>query len=241
MKPRARDPRDPDPRADGVRVSTASDSAERAAAALLRASPGTGVGVVTSARCPTPPSEGPDPTVTPIRIGCESTGANTSGWPTSKARRSTTSRWARGPGSTSCSSTDCPGAGRTGLENLPHFARNHVLAPDLPGFGASPMPPWEVSDRSLRPAPIDFCTAAGSATAPHRQLDGRLHLRRGGHHRADRFAKLVLVSSAGASHARMLHEPIEATGRMLAAAAPLLLKAQQRSALRPRLRDAASG
>jgi pimeloyl-ACP methyl ester carboxylesterase len=32
------------------------------------------------------------------------------------------------------------------LENLPHFARRHrVIAMDLPGFGASPMPPWEIS------------------------------------------------------------------------------------------------
>src|SRR4051812_36608046 len=32
------------------------------------------------------------------------------------------------------------------LENIPHFARSHrVVAPDLPGFGYSPMPAEEIS------------------------------------------------------------------------------------------------
>src|SRR4029450_4367758 len=32
------------------------------------------------------------------------------------------------------------------LCNIPHFARDHrVIALDLPGFGDSPMPPWEIS------------------------------------------------------------------------------------------------
>ena len=127
------------------------------------------------------------------------------------------------------------------LENLPHFARNHrVLAPDLPGFGASPMPPWEVSIEAYGRLLHDFCTAAGvgDCAVIGNSMGGFISAE-AATTAPDRFAKLVLVSSAGASHARMRHEPIEATGRMLAAAAPLLLKAQQRSALRPRLRDAA--
>ena len=32
------------------------------------------------------------------------------------------------------------------LEQLPYFARSRrVVALDLPGFGHSPMPPWEIS------------------------------------------------------------------------------------------------
>jgi pimeloyl-ACP methyl ester carboxylesterase len=127
------------------------------------------------------------------------------------------------------------------LENLPHFARNHrVLAPDLPGFGASPMPPWDISIEAYGRLLHDFCGAAGvrECVVVGNSMGGFIAAE-AVVTAADRYQKLVLVSSAGASHARMRREPVEAAGRMLAATAPLLLKAQQRSILRPRLREAA--
>jgi len=49
--------------------------------------------------------------------------------------------------------------------------------------------------------------------------------------------KLVLVSAAGVSHARMAKAPAETVGRMARAAAPLALRYQQRALRRPRLRN----
>src|SRR5215207_6796765 len=44
------------------------------------------------------------------------------------------------------------------LENIPHFARSHrVVALDLPGFGASPMPPWQVTIPASGRFVRDFC------------------------------------------------------------------------------------
>jgi pimeloyl-ACP methyl ester carboxylesterase len=50
-------------------------------------------------------------------------------------------------------------------------------------------------------------------------------------------SKLVLVSAAGVSHARMAKAPAETVGRMVRAAAPLALRYQQRALLRPGLRN----
>ena len=48
------------------------------------------------------------------------------------------------------------------LENIPHFARDHrVVALDLPGFGASPMPPWEISIPAYGRFVRDFCERLG--------------------------------------------------------------------------------
>ena len=48
------------------------------------------------------------------------------------------------------------------LENIPHFAREHrVLALDLPGFGHSPMPEWEISIEGYGRLLHDFCDALG--------------------------------------------------------------------------------
>jgi pimeloyl-ACP methyl ester carboxylesterase len=129
------------------------------------------------------------------------------------------------------------------LENLPHFSHGHrVLALDLPGFGASPMPPWEISIEAYGRLLHDFCAAVGVGDcAVIGSSMGGFISAEAATKDPDRFEKLVLVSAAGATHSRLRREPIEAAGRMLAAAAPLTLKAQQRSILRPRLRDAAFG
>ena len=54
------------------------------------------------------------------------------------------------------------GSWQNWLEQLPHFARNHrVIALDLPGFGASPMPPWEISISAYGRLLDDFSNMLG--------------------------------------------------------------------------------
>src|SRR3954451_15744971 len=54
------------------------------------------------------------------------------------------------------------GSWQNWLENLPHFARTHrVIALDLPGFGSSPMPPWEISIPAYGRFLRDFCERLG--------------------------------------------------------------------------------
>ena len=131
------------------------------------------------------------------------------------------------------------GCWETWLENIPHLARRwRVIAPDLPGFGDSRMPGWEISIQSYGALITELCRALGIDSAP---LVGNSM---GGFVAAELTVsepllveKLVLVSAAGVSHARMRREPAEAAGRMARAATPLLLRGHQRAFRRPRLRN----
>ncbi|HXF01262.1 MAG TPA: alpha/beta hydrolase [Solirubrobacterales bacterium] len=130
------------------------------------------------------------------------------------------------------------GSWQNWLENIPHFAREHrVLALDLPGFGHSPLPDWEISIEGYGRLLHNFCDALevrGCAVVGNSM---------GGFISADaasaepgRFEKLVLVSAAGISHARLHRQPAETLARMATAAAPLLLRLQERGMRRPRVR-----
>jgi pimeloyl-ACP methyl ester carboxylesterase len=133
------------------------------------------------------------------------------------------------------------GAWQSWLEQIPHLARSHrVIAMDLPGFGGSPMPPWEISIAAYGRFVHDFCEKLGvercalvgnsmggfiatevSITAP------------------DRVSKLALVSAAGITYARARKEPAAVFGRLAVAAAPLAFRYQMAGIRRPRLRHAA--
>jgi pimeloyl-ACP methyl ester carboxylesterase len=125
------------------------------------------------------------------------------------------------------------------LENIPHFARSRrVIALDLPGFGDSPMPGWEVSIPAYGSLVCAFCRALETGPVP---IVGNSM---GGFIAAEvtvseptTVQKLVLVSAAGVSHARMRREPAETVGRMARAAAPLALQYQEGALRRPRLRN----
>jgi pimeloyl-ACP methyl ester carboxylesterase len=125
------------------------------------------------------------------------------------------------------------------LENIPHLARSHrVIALDLPGFGESPMPGWEISIQSYGALVNAFCAALGIGPVP---LVGNSM---GGFIAAEvtvseptSVQKLVLVSAAGVSHARMARAPAETVGRMARAAAPLALRYRERALRRPKLRN----
>ena len=125
------------------------------------------------------------------------------------------------------------------LENIPHLARGHrIIALDLPGFGDSPVPGWQISIQSYGALVNALCGALDLGPVP---LVGNSM---GGFIAAEvtvseptTVQKLVLVSAAGVSHARMAKAPAETVGRMARAAAPLALRYQQRALRRPRLRN----
>jgi pimeloyl-ACP methyl ester carboxylesterase len=130
------------------------------------------------------------------------------------------------------------GAWQNWLENIPEFARDHrVIALDLPGFGSSPMPPWEISIPAYGRFIRDFCERVGVARC---SLIGNSM---GGFIATEvaitdpeRVDELVLVSAAGITWARARREPATVLARVGKAAAPLALKAQLSGFRRPRLR-----
>ena len=130
------------------------------------------------------------------------------------------------------------GAWQNWLEQIPHFARtNRVVALDLPGFGASPMPPWDISipayGRFLRDfcerLEIDHCALIGNSMGGFIATEVAIA-------EADRVDRLGLVSAAGITWARARREPAAMLARLGQAAAPLALKYQLSGIRRPRLR-----
>jgi len=130
------------------------------------------------------------------------------------------------------------GAWQNWLEQIPHFARTHrVIAVDLPGFGASPMPPWEISIASYGRFVHDFCERLGVAScAIVGNSMGGFIATEVAITEPDRIEKLVLVSAAGITWARARREPAAVIGRVGRAAAPLALKFQLSGIRRPGLR-----
>ena len=133
------------------------------------------------------------------------------------------------------------GSWQNWLEQIPHFARTHrVLVPDLPGFGSSPMPPWEISisnygrllDGLSRELGISHATLVGNSMGGFIAAEASIA-------QPDWVDRVMLVSAAGITHARMRKEPAEMAARMAAATAPLAFRFQDSSLRRPRLRYAA--
>ena len=130
------------------------------------------------------------------------------------------------------------GSWQNWLENIPHFAGRHrVLAIDLPGFGHSPMPEWEISIERYGRLLHHFCDALGvrDCAVVGNSMGGFISAEAASAE-PGRFEKLVLVSAAGVSHARLRRQPAETLARMATAAAPLLLRLQERGLRRPRVR-----
>jgi pimeloyl-ACP methyl ester carboxylesterase len=130
------------------------------------------------------------------------------------------------------------GAWQNWLENLPHFARTHrVIALDLPGFGASPMPPWKISIPAYGRFLRDFCERLGvrSCALVGSSMGGFIATEVAVSE-PERVEKLALVSAAGITWAQARREPAAMIGRIARAATPLALKVQLAGILRPRLR-----
>jgi pimeloyl-ACP methyl ester carboxylesterase len=85
------------------------------------------------------------------------------------------------------------------LENLPHFGRGRrVIALDLPGFGASRMPSWDIDMPAYGRLVHDFCEKLGveGATMVGNSMGGFVAVEAATTEPA-RFSRLVLVSAAG--------------------------------------------
>lgn len=128
------------------------------------------------------------------------------------------------------------------LENMPRMAElgHRAIALDLPGFGSSPMPPWEISIPGYGKLLGDFCERldVGPCTLVGNSMGGFVaaEVAVGEPEWVDR---LMLVSAAGISHAKMRREPVVTGARMSIAANPLLLRIDFPSMRRPRLRKLA--
>jgi pimeloyl-ACP methyl ester carboxylesterase len=117
------------------------------------------------------------------------------------------------------------GCWRNWLENIPYFARSHrVLALDLPGFGDSPMPTWEVSMGNYGRLIHDFCERLGidRAAALVGNSMGGFIATEAVIDEPERFDRLVLISAAGISFAEWQGRPIDAVSRIVKAATPFL-------------------
>jgi pimeloyl-ACP methyl ester carboxylesterase len=95
------------------------------------------------------------------------------------------------------------GSWQNWLENIPHFARDHrVVALDLPGFGASPMPAEKISiagyarilDALLGELGIDAACVVGNSMGGFIAAELAIAF-------PQRVERLVLVSAAGISAA----------------------------------------
>lgn len=135
------------------------------------------------------------------------------------------------------------GAWQNWLEQLPRFARTHrVIAVDLPGFGASPMPPWEISIPAYGSFLRDFCERLGvERCALVGNSMGGFIATEVAIAEPERVERLALVSAAGITWATARREPAVMLARIGRAAAPLALRFQLSGIRRPRLRERAFG
>jgi pimeloyl-ACP methyl ester carboxylesterase len=101
------------------------------------------------------------------------------------------------------------------------------------------MPPWQVSIEGYGELVHDFCDAlgVGDCAIVGNSMGGFISAEAASA-QPDRFEKLVLVSAAGVTSARLRRQPAETLARMMAATAPVSLKLQERGLRRPRLREA---
>jgi pimeloyl-ACP methyl ester carboxylesterase len=127
------------------------------------------------------------------------------------------------------------------LENIPHFSRTHrVIAVDLPGFGSSPMPPWEISIPAYGRFLRDFCErlGVGRCSLVGNSMGGFIATEVA-ITEPERVDDLALVSAAGITWARARREPAAMLGRIGRAAGPLLLRVNMAGIRRARLRKGA--
>jgi pimeloyl-ACP methyl ester carboxylesterase len=127
------------------------------------------------------------------------------------------------------------------LLNIPAFMGSHrVIAPDLPGFGRSPMPAGEISIQGYARTVDALCRTLGveSPVVVGNSMGGFI-----GAELAISFptdaSKLVLVSAVGLSIEYLRREPLIALARAWAAAATRLGARSEAVIRRPRMRRAA--
>lgn len=124
------------------------------------------------------------------------------------------------------------------LETIPAAAEHHrVVALDLPGFGASPMPDWDVSIPAYAQVVTAFAdalelerpTLVGNSMGGFISVEAVLRS-------PQRYSQLILLAAAGISSASVRARPVETFVRVLQALTPIALEWQKRTMRRPRLR-----
>lgn len=136
------------------------------------------------------------------------------------------------------------GCWRNFLENLPYFGRNYrAIALDLPGFGDSPMPSWEITMANYGRLIHDFCERLGidRVAALVGNSMGGFIATEAVIQDPDRFDRLVLISAAGVSFAEWQGRPLDAAARIFKAAMPLMSGERRSYWTRPRGRKLAFG
>jgi pimeloyl-ACP methyl ester carboxylesterase len=137
------------------------------------------------------------------------------------------------------------GCWRNFLENLPHFGRGYrAIALDLPGFGDSPMPSWDISMPNYGRLIHDFCERLGIdrvAALVGNSMGGFISTE-AVIQRPERFDRLVLISAAGVSFWEARDRRVKAASRTIEAIAPHALNGDRRFLLnRPVGRQIAFG
>jgi pimeloyl-ACP methyl ester carboxylesterase len=130
------------------------------------------------------------------------------------------------------------------LENLPHFGRNHrAIALDLPGFGASPTPSWDISMPAYGRFLHDFCERLGidRVAALVGNSMGGFVATEAAVERPERFERLVLVSAAGISFAEITGLRAKVIEKTMAAVTPFMVGDRQVWLSRPGGRQFAFG
>lgn len=137
------------------------------------------------------------------------------------------------------------GCWRNWLENVPWFGRNYrAIALDLPGFGDSPKPSWEISMGNYGRLIHDFCERLGLdrvAALVGNSMGGFISTE-AVIQQPERFERLVLVSAAGISFAEAKGPRVQAAARSIEAVAPRFLTGDRKFLLaRPAGRKIAFG
>ena len=127
------------------------------------------------------------------------------------------------------------------LENMPFFARTHrVVAVDLPGFGASPMPPGEISISGYARFLEGLCEALSiDAAAVVGNSMGGFIAAELAISSPQRVERLMLVSAAGISAEHLHRDGIMAGARVVAGVATATAARHEWFARRPGLRKLA--
>ena len=135
------------------------------------------------------------------------------------------------------------GSWQNWLENLPHFGRAYrAIALDLPGFGASPMPSWQIDMPAYGRLLHDFCEQLGieGATLVGNSMGGLIGIE-AFTATTGRFDRLVLVSAAGILNTWMPEPRATATAWAWKQFGPLFADRGREIVARPRARQAVFG
>jgi pimeloyl-ACP methyl ester carboxylesterase len=127
------------------------------------------------------------------------------------------------------------------LENIPRFAQERrVVAPDLPGFGASEMPSEKITigfyarvvAELLDRLELGPCVVVGNSMGGY--VSAELAIQR-----PELVERLVLVAAAGVSQMDVAKQPVIAAAKAIALATTMDAARLRATARRPRLRHAA--